>query len=105
MLVQVHSWFTAQPRRLIDAGRAVFILSWALVVAGIVGRVYRDALASKSVALENMESLYPQAFSWAIPESPLGFFVAVVLAIAGLSAAHEGRRLVVKAQGAPRVNT
>ncbi|MFC4623283.1 hypothetical protein ACFO3A_13835 [Comamonas nitrativorans] len=97
MLERLTDYFIAKPRRLVTLGAGLVRAGGFLVVAGLVGRVATTgASAVKGLgggmqAEVALSDVLPGYLSVWMPESALGFAVAMLLLIAGLIAVRTGR--------------
>lgn len=97
MLERLTDYFLTKPRSLVAPGAALVRAGGFLLVAGLVGQVaITGALAVKGlgggaqaeVALSDVLPGYLHAW---VPESALGYAVAILMPVAGLIAARTGR--------------
>lgn len=97
MLDDLHAYFLTQPRRLVALGRALVHAGAFLLVFGAIGHA---AMVSVSAAQGDATRKYPAValaetlpgfLSWLMPESVLGFGLALLLLVAGLAAVLTGR--------------
>lgn len=97
MLERLTDYFTAKPRRLVTLGAGLVRAGGFLVVAGFVGRVATTGVSAVKGLGGGMQAevalsdVLPGYLSVWMPESALGFAVAMLLLIAGLIAARTGR--------------
>lgn len=97
MLERLTDYFFGKPRRLVTLGAGLVRAGGFLVVAGLVGRVATtgasalQGLGAGMQAEVALSDVLPGYLSAWMPETALGFAVAMLLLIAGLIAARTGR--------------
>lgn len=104
MLERLWDYFLDDPKRLIMAGRATHTSGWLLLMAGLLGVMLLAAtngvksLGGQTVAL-GLADLYPALPTWWVPESFLGFLLAVILAGGGIYFEYIGRKMLRLMEG------
>lgn len=95
MFQTLTQWFPATPRRLVQAGLAMFftggVALFLALLAGLGG--------SQMVALGER---YPDLPTWLVPESPAGYTAACMMVCWGVWAMASGLRLAREARPARR---
>ena len=96
MLERLTDYFIAKPRRLVTLGAGLVRAGGFLVVAGLIGRVVTTGVSAvKGLGGMQVEvalsDVVPGYLSVWMPESALGFAVAMLLLFAGVIAARTGR--------------
>ena len=97
MLDRLIDFFLTDPGRLRSLGSALARVGGVLLVAGLVGRVATTAvsavhgLAGARSVEANLGDVLPEYFSFWVPESALGFGLALLMLALGLWAARTGR--------------
>lgn len=97
MLDRLLDYFLGEPRRLVALGAALVRIGGFLLVAGLVGQVATTAVSAvKGLAVAPrvevpLADVLPGYLSSWMPESVLGFGLALLLLAAGLLAARTGR--------------
>jgi hypothetical protein len=97
MVERLIDFFLGEPRRLVALGAALVRAGGFLFVAGLVGQVATTAVsAAKGLAGAPrvdvaLADVLPDYLSRWMPESALGFGLALLLVAAGLVAARTGR--------------
>jgi hypothetical protein len=100
MLDRLYEYFLTKPVRIVEAGKALLWIGFMLLLFGFLGRiatVSADAvlrLARQPAEMKALRDIYPGLPTWWVPESFVGYFIAVVLIIAGIFVAMAGKRLV-----------
>ncbi len=97
MLDRLLDYFLGEPRRLVALGAALVRIGGFLLVAGLVGQVATTTVSAVKVLAGAPRVEVPLAdvlpgylSSW-MPESALGFGLALFLVAGGLVAARTGR--------------
>ena len=97
MLDRLIDFFLGEPRRLVTLGAALVRFGGFLFIAGLVGQVATTAVSAvKGLAGAPrvdvpLADVVPGYLSFWMPESALGFGLALLLLAAGLMAARTGR--------------
>lgn len=97
MVDRLIDYFLSEPRRLVALGAALVRFAGLLLVAGLVGEVATTAvsavkgLAGAARVDVPLADVLPNYLSVWMPESALGFGLALLLLAAGLVAARTGR--------------
>lgn len=97
MLERLTVYFITEPRRLVSLGAALVRAGGFLLVAGLIGQVATTGVAAvkrlgggAQVEVTLTEVLPGYLSAW-MPESALGYTVAILMLIAGLIATRTGR--------------
>jgi hypothetical protein len=97
MVDRLIDYFLSEPRRLVALGAALVRFGGFLFVAGLVGQVATTAvsvvkaLGGATRVDVPLADVLPDYLSYWMPESALGFGVALLLLAAGLVATRTGR--------------
>lgn len=97
MLDRLIDYFLSEPRRLVTLGAALVRVGGLLFIAGLVGQMATTAvsavkgLAGAARVDVSLADVLPDYLSLWMPESSIGFGVALLLVAAGLVAARTGR--------------
>lgn len=97
MVDRLIDYFLNEPRRLVTLGAALVRVGGFLFIAGLVGQVASTAvsavkgLGGAPHADGPLADVLPDYLSFWMPESALGFGLALLLLAAGLVAARTGR--------------
>ena len=97
MLERLNDYFLTQPRRLVALGDALVGAGGFLLLAGLIGRVAATGvstvkgLAGGAQVEGALPEVLPEYLSAWMPESALGYAVAILMLIAGLISARTGR--------------
>ncbi len=90
----LFDFFVGKPGRLTAFGKIVFHIGWAILLAGIFGALSRtipEVLMHQEP--KSLAELYPSLPVWWVPESTLGFLLALILTAGGAWIALAGRRV------------
>ena len=97
MLDRLQQHFLGEPRRLISLGVTLARAGGFLLVVGLAGSAATTAVSvARGMATHvrpevPLAEVLPIYLSWWMPESALGFCVALVLIVCGVVAARTGR--------------
>jgi len=94
MFETMTQWFPSTPRRLVQAGFAMFFGGAAAMFLAMLARLGGDDVAALALR-------YPDLPTWFVPESPAGCTTAAMMVCWGVWAMGSGLRLAREA-GAPR---
>ena len=96
---EILGYFIEEPRRLISIGRAAFTAGMLVVVIGLIGLVARTGVSAihilgkaPAVAAPSLAQLYPELWTWWVPETLIGAVQALVLTVGGIWLALTGRK-------------
>lgn len=84
------SFATRSPKRTMAFGKALFLVGSILVLGAVFSRaalqnVNADRAAAKQPPLQTLAQAWPQRPTWVVPEGPVGFVIAGVLVVAGMT--------------------
>jgi hypothetical protein len=96
MLERLVDYFLTQPKRLVGLGQALAQFGGFLLVGGVIANAATKSLSVvRGMVGDHTEStladLLPGLPTWWVPESAVGFALAVLLTLAGVVALHTGR--------------
>ena len=98
---EILGYFLEKPQRLISIGHAAFTAGMMVVVIGLVGFVAKTGMSSiqslgkaSGVAVPSLGQIYPDLWTWWVPETLTGAMPALVLAGFGIWLVMTGRKLV-----------
>jgi hypothetical protein len=95
MLDTLTQWFPATPRRLVQAGFAMFLAGGAVMFLAMLARLGGDDVAALALR-------YPDLPTWFVPESAGGYTAAAMMVCWGVWAMGSGLRLAREAGAARR---
>jgi hypothetical protein len=95
MFETLTQWFPATPRRLVQAGFAMFLAGGAAMFLALLARLGAGDLGP-------LAERFPQLPTWFVPESPAGYTVAAMMVCWGVWAMGSGLRLAREAGTARR---
>lgn len=93
MIETFLGWAIGHPGVLRWSGRAILSVCLALGLMGLRFDRVEARAARRGVAVPNLVDMLPAWMSWAVPETPPGWFCIVAVAIGGVALARLGRRL------------
>lgn len=92
---RIFGFFLEEPRRLVGLGKAVFTAGALLLVFGLLGGVARLVTAGgPAKTTKSLAELYPEFWTWWIPETLLGAVPALIVVAAGIWLTMLGRRFL-----------
>ncbi len=99
MLERLYEFFLTKPVRILVFGKAVLSCGFALLIAGMFGGITTSVNSIKSVggrqvANATLAEAYPAFPTWWIPETALGYIIAVLLICSGVAICVSGKRLI-----------
>jgi len=95
MFDTLTQWFPATPRRLVQAGLAMFFAGGAAMFLALLARLGGEGLAA-------LGERFPELPTWLVPESPAGYTAAAMMVCWGVWAMGAGLRLAREAGSARR---
>jgi hypothetical protein len=99
MLDSISEYFTTEPKRVTELGKAFLWAAFIALFAGAIEHIAQVATGhlshiSGSTGHLSLLSELPQGFpTWWVPETPEGFVFYFALALIGLGIAFEGKKL------------
>ena len=97
MYEMLIEFFIARPSRLSALGRTLFQASASILLVGVCGHVAitaSSAIRAMAISVPTSTSLamlYPSLPTWWVPESFLGYFACVLIAVLGLTLVQMGK--------------
>ena len=86
MFETLTQWFPATPRRLVQAGLAMFFAGGAALFLALLAGLGGDGVAI-------LGERYPDLPTWFVPEGPAGYTLATMMVCWGIWAMGSGLRL------------
>lgn len=96
----IYGWFQEKPQRLIDSGRSLFMVGFVLLLVGLCGYMATTSVnvivnlvpGAQIQPAKTLAEIYPTLPTWWVPESLLGFMLALVLIVLGIAVAMTGKQ-------------
>ena len=98
---ELLGYFVEEPRRLVSMGRAALTTGMMVIAIGLVGLVAATGVSAvkslgkaSTVTAPTLAQIYPNLWTWWVPETLIGAVPALVLAGVGIWLSMTGRKLL-----------